>query len=70
MRHSNISIRPGGDRYSFTQYTAGGLFQWVDHGYQTEEAYKKGWTKARKQAEEAIAAVGSGCRHVLHASPA
>jgi hypothetical protein len=26
----------------------------VDHGYQTEEAHKKGWTKARKQAEEAI----------------
>jgi hypothetical protein len=54
VRHSNISIRPGGDRYSFTQYTAGGLFRWVDHGYQTEEAHKKGWTKARKQAEEAI----------------
>jgi hypothetical protein len=52
IRHSNIMIRPGESRYSFTQYTAGGLFCWVDHGYQTEKSYKKGWSKARKQAEE------------------
>jgi hypothetical protein len=24
----------------------------VDHGYQTETSYKKGWNKARKQEEE------------------
>lgn len=54
IRHSNITIRPGEDRYSFTQYTAGGLFCWVDHGYQTEKSYKMGWNKERKQAEEVV----------------
>jgi len=54
IRHSNIAIRPDEVRYSFTQYTAGGLFRWVDHGYQTETSYKKGWNKARKQGEEEV----------------
>ena len=54
IRHSNIGIRAGESRYSFTQYTAGGLFRWVDHGYQTESSYKKGWNKARKQEEEEV----------------
>jgi len=52
--HSNIAIRPDEVRYSFTQYTTGGLFRWVDHGYQTETSYKKGWNKARKQGEEEV----------------
>ena len=52
VRHSNIAICPGEERYSFTQYTTGGLFRWVDHGYQTEKSYKKGWSKVRKDAEE------------------
>jgi hypothetical protein len=26
----------------------------VDHGYQTETSYKKGWNKARKQEEEEV----------------
>lgn len=54
IRHSNIAIRKGETRYSFTQYTAGGLFRWVDHGFQTEEAYKQGWNKARKLEEEGV----------------
>ncbi|KAJ6586761.1 hypothetical protein B0H10DRAFT_1832028, partial [Mycena sp. CBHHK59/15] len=37
--HSNIPITSGERRYSFTQYTAGGLFRWVEHGYKTEEEY-------------------------------
>ncbi|KAJ7270356.1 hypothetical protein C8J57DRAFT_1435475 [Mycena rebaudengoi] len=37
--HSNIPIGKHQTRYSFTQYTAGGLFQWVTHGFQLEEAY-------------------------------
>lgn len=36
--HSNCPIQPGERRYSITQYTAGGLFQWVANGFQTEEA--------------------------------
>ncbi|KAJ7491425.1 hypothetical protein B0H11DRAFT_2156503 [Mycena galericulata] len=37
--HSNIPISKGERRYSFTQYTVGGLFRWVEHGYKTEEEY-------------------------------
>ncbi|KAJ7159889.1 hypothetical protein C8R43DRAFT_881788 [Mycena crocata] len=29
LRHLNVSIQQGKTRYSFTQYTAGGLFCWV-----------------------------------------
>lgn len=39
MRHSNVAIQKGEERYSFTQYTAGGLFRWVDHGFQKEDEY-------------------------------
>jgi hypothetical protein len=39
LRHSNVAIQKGEERYSFTQYTAGGLFRWVDHGFQKEEDY-------------------------------
>jgi len=34
-----IAIQKGDERYSFTQYTAGGLFWWVDHGFQKESEY-------------------------------
>ncbi|KAF8202577.1 hypothetical protein K438DRAFT_2102006, partial [Mycena galopus ATCC 62051] len=37
--HSNIPIAEGERRYSFTQYTAGGLFRWVEHEFQTEEEF-------------------------------
>ncbi|KAJ7107402.1 hypothetical protein C8R44DRAFT_637440 [Mycena epipterygia] len=37
--HSNIPIASGERHYSFTQYTAGGLFRWVEHGFKTEEEY-------------------------------
>ncbi|KAJ3738031.1 hypothetical protein EV360DRAFT_58499, partial [Lentinula raphanica] len=30
LRHSNTSLREGDTRYSFTQYTAGGLFRVID----------------------------------------
>jgi hypothetical protein len=39
LRHSNVAIEKGEERYSFTQYTAGGLFRWVDHGFQKEGDY-------------------------------
>jgi hypothetical protein len=54
IRHSNMAIRQGKTRYSFTQYTAGGLFRWVDHGYQTETSYKQGWGRDRKKLEEEV----------------
>ena len=34
ITHSNTSISKGETRYSFTQYAAGGLFRWVDQGFQ------------------------------------
>ncbi|KAJ7021722.1 hypothetical protein C8F04DRAFT_1273387 [Mycena alexandri] len=35
--HSNIPIGPGERRYPFTQYTAGGIFRWIEHGFRCEE---------------------------------
>ncbi|RDB30932.1 hypothetical protein Hypma_004908 [Hypsizygus marmoreus] len=36
ITHSNLPIQPGESRVSFTQYCAGGIFQWVDNGFRTE----------------------------------
>ena len=33
LRHSNVCLNPGDTRMSFTQYSAGGLFRWVDQGF-------------------------------------
>ncbi|TFK85451.1 hypothetical protein K466DRAFT_494704, partial [Polyporus arcularius HHB13444] len=57
LRHSNVDIARHETRYSFTQYTAGGLFRWVRAGFQTlkslhaqggnlsreYEEWKEGW---------------------------
>lgn len=53
LRHSNAAIQEGETRYSFTQYTAGGLFRWVDQGYQTAYQYKAKLSKAQKRKETA-----------------
>ncbi|KAJ7816299.1 hypothetical protein B0H14DRAFT_3475463 [Mycena olivaceomarginata] len=37
--HSNIPIGCKEHRYSFTQYTTGGLFCWVEQDFKTEEEY-------------------------------
>ncbi|KAK7020694.1 hypothetical protein VNI00_017636 [Paramarasmius palmivorus] len=37
--HLNTTIRPHEKRYSFTMFSAGGLFRWVEHGFQTEKVY-------------------------------
>ncbi len=39
LRHSNTAIAPGERRYSFTQYMSGGLFRWVEYGFQMAEDY-------------------------------
>ncbi|PBK60382.1 hypothetical protein ARMSODRAFT_990951 [Armillaria solidipes] len=39
LRHSNTTIGRSERRYSFMQYTMGGLFRWVDCGFQTSEEY-------------------------------
>lgn len=39
IAHSNVPIQQGERRYSFTQYTAGGVFRWVEQGFRTRESY-------------------------------
>lgn len=53
VRHSNTAIRKGETRYSFTQYAAGGLFRWVDHGYQTERVRMEGWSAEQEEQDTA-----------------
>lgn len=42
ITHSNvpINVNAGERRFSFTQYTAGGVFRWVDQGFQKTEQFK------------------------------
>ncbi|KAI0366148.1 hypothetical protein BV20DRAFT_952880 [Pilatotrama ljubarskyi] len=39
LRHSNTTVRPHERRYSFTQYSAGGLFRWVECGFKTQSTF-------------------------------
>lgn len=48
IAHSNTKIGPSETRYSFTSYTAGGLFRWVDHGFQTMASFKAGLSVQEK----------------------
>lgn len=41
ITHSNIRVASGDVRSSFTQYAPGGLFRYVDYGFQLEEELKK-----------------------------
>ena len=50
--HGNTMISNGKKRYLFAQYSAGGLFRWVDHGYQLDEAYYNSLTMAEQRAKE------------------
>ncbi|KAK7013924.1 hypothetical protein R3P38DRAFT_3206494 [Favolaschia claudopus] len=36
IRHSNTSIQPNEKRFSFTQYTAAGIFRFVDNGFRSD----------------------------------
>ncbi|KAJ7260848.1 hypothetical protein B0H12DRAFT_1013847, partial [Mycena haematopus] len=37
IAHSNVPVESGDERISFTQFTAGGLFRFVDNGFRTQE---------------------------------
>lgn len=37
VTHSNVPVQPGDERVSFTQYTSGSIFCYVDNGCMTEE---------------------------------
>lgn len=51
LRHSNVAIQKGETRYSFTQYAAGGLFCWVEQGFQPEGVRTAGFSKEQKEQE-------------------
>ncbi|KAF7368419.1 hypothetical protein MVEN_00164600 [Mycena venus] len=53
--HSNIPIGMNETRYSFTQYTAGGLFRWVEQGFMTEGEY---WATLDAKGQEEEKALG------------
>ncbi|KAH9482317.1 hypothetical protein JR316_0004415 [Psilocybe cubensis] len=38
LSHSNVTIGKDEERASFTQFCHGGLFRWVDYGFQTEKS--------------------------------
>lgn len=44
VTHSNVPINSsaGEQRFSFTQYTAGGIFRWVDQGFRTSDQFRGG----------------------------
>ncbi|KAJ7723599.1 hypothetical protein B0H14DRAFT_3519894 [Mycena olivaceomarginata] len=41
VAHSNVALEVGEEQISFTQFTAGGLFRWVDHGGHTAEELQR-----------------------------
>lgn len=49
VSHSNVAIGKSETRYSFTQYMAGGLFRWVENGFQTTEKYRASLTPSELQ---------------------
>jgi hypothetical protein len=48
VSHSNVPIAQGETRYSFTQYAAGALFQWVESGFQMLKTQKKSLSTAQR----------------------
>ncbi|KAJ6459908.1 hypothetical protein C8R45DRAFT_1109284 [Mycena sanguinolenta] len=64
VAHSNLPVQDGEERISFTQFTAGGLFRWVDYGGRTEadlavddaDAYARVLAQRDKRHRAAIAA--------------
>ncbi|KAL1711614.1 hypothetical protein EV715DRAFT_297890 [Schizophyllum commune] len=57
LRHSNTPIRKGERRYSVTQYTAGSIFRWVEHGFQLDEKYYASLSR-EEAAQDARTAAG------------
>ncbi|KAJ7602812.1 hypothetical protein DFH06DRAFT_1276311 [Mycena polygramma] len=53
IRHSNVAVRQNEHRYSFTQYTAGGLFRWIRNGFQTDESFLQSASPSQKAVRRA-----------------
>ena len=45
ISHCNTAIGPNERRYSFTQYSAGSLFRWVQHDFKLDGEYYAGLTE-------------------------
>jgi hypothetical protein len=56
ITHCNTTVRPHETRYSFTQYTSGGLFRWVDRGFQQKADYEASLTEEEVSQEPEKAA--------------
>ncbi|KIJ89932.1 hypothetical protein K443DRAFT_117325, partial [Laccaria amethystina LaAM-08-1] len=50
LEHSNASIQKDERRYSFTQYTSGGTFRWVDYSFQKADDYFAGLSEEEQRA--------------------
>ena len=52
LHHGNTAIQPGEKQYSFMQYTAGGLFRWVEQGFQSTSDWYTSLTSVERAAED------------------
>jgi hypothetical protein len=52
LRHSNVRLQEGESRVSFTQYTSGGLFRWVENGFRTNADFEKQDKKGKMRADK------------------
>jgi hypothetical protein len=52
IKHSNTSIKADETRYSFAQYSSGGLFRWVDNGCMSDTAWHAKATPQQLQERE------------------
>lgn len=48
MKHGNTPIAENENRYSMTQYCAGGLFRWVSYGFRTAKKFEDEDEDAKK----------------------
>ncbi|KDR65473.1 hypothetical protein GALMADRAFT_81821 [Galerina marginata CBS 339.88] len=56
ISHSNARIQKGENRYSFTQYSAGGIFRWVDNDFKkVEDGYAAMSPEEEKARREELA---------------
>ncbi|KAF8137749.1 hypothetical protein K438DRAFT_1639164 [Mycena galopus ATCC 62051] len=56
IAHSNVPVQPGEERASFTQFSASGIFRYVDNNFQTAEGLQEGDPEAYARMMEAKAA--------------
>ncbi|KAF9473569.1 hypothetical protein BDN70DRAFT_817036, partial [Pholiota conissans] len=55
LEHSNAAILANEERFSFVQFSAGGLFRWVENGFQTEAAWRSKATQEEIRMRDADA---------------